>query len=514
MNPILFDSSATSFETNGVGVLLDVVSCNVVEELNGKFELNMTMLSSDKYFDKIEIGMIIVAQPNLTDSRQAFVIENITKNIDGEIEIYATHIAQHRTKLIPVDNYTSTSLADSLIKIKSKSKENNPFNLFTNKTSSAVQNFNFPLTMRECLGGYRGSLLDVYGGEYRWNNFDISLLDRRGQDTNIRILYGLNMVELNVDDEFDFDASITGILPFWFSDEQGLVEGTIQYTSNANQFPYKKTIPVDFSNEFETKPTVSQLNSLAQSFLANRGLPTRNLKVAFEQIQQFSTGDNIKVSQNLSLGDTVSIIYSDYNINYQSRIVEIDFDVLLERYNSMEIGDKKTTINEAITSLVESDVDDFTYVASDIKYSNALSGLQSTNVQNAIDELDEKIDKIGYTYSKGFTSLSLPNDSYTKAIELTNLPKGTYIVVSVFNFPTGATGVRRSITYANSSSVPTFSRYNGETENASTIGTTILQYTRVLTLNEDVNTLGLAGYHNNGGAIANCSGMLYATRIA
>ena len=197
--------------------------------------------------------------------------------------------------------------------------------------------------------------------------------------------------------------------------------------------------------------------------------------------------------------ETTPLPYDD-NVNVTNGVCEVELCHFA--VNGISISDLVQTFNTLPSG------------ASSVAYDGTSSGLSATDVQGAIDEVNTKVDKIGYTYSTGFTSLSLPNDTYTKAAELTNLPKGTYIVVSVFNFPTGTTGVRRSVTYPNSTTVPTFSRYNGETENASTTGTTVLQYTRALTINENTNTIGLAGYHNNGSAIANCSGMIYATRIA
>lgn len=37
----LFESTATSFQTNGLGGLSEALKCEVVEERNGSFELEM-----------------------------------------------------------------------------------------------------------------------------------------------------------------------------------------------------------------------------------------------------------------------------------------------------------------------------------------------------------------------------------------------------------------------------------------------------------------------------------------
>lgn len=41
MVPILFDKSATTWTTNGLGRLSEAISCKVTEERNGEYELEM-----------------------------------------------------------------------------------------------------------------------------------------------------------------------------------------------------------------------------------------------------------------------------------------------------------------------------------------------------------------------------------------------------------------------------------------------------------------------------------------
>lgn len=140
--------------------------------------------------------------------------------------------------------------------------------------------------------------------------------------------------------------------------------------------------------------------------------------------------------------------------------------------------------------------------------------VESINLENKVEALENKLGLIGYTYSTGFNSLTLSNGAYEHAATLRGLPKGTYIVMTIYNFNASANGVRRTITYANSDTVPTFTRYNGATMQPLSNGVSILQYTRVLTLNEETNTIGLAGYQSSGSSMTGCSGMIYATRIA
>lgn len=345
MKPRLFPSDAVSFANMGYG-MINAASCHVTENLNGEYELNMTMFSDDPKLPFMQIGSILAVKPNAEDPIQAFCVEEMKKNLKGEIEVYATHITQFRGKLIPVENYTATSLSDALSKALSKSMETNPFSLTTDKTVATGFTLDTPRSFRELLGGVEGSLLDKYGGEYHYDNFNIELLNHRGEDNGVRIFYGKNMTEFLADDQFDWDKSATGVVPFWYSEDSGLVMGDPQYSNNVDLYPYHRTVLKDYTDDYENQPTKADLESEAASWIANKGLPMTNLSVSFDEFIADNEGKKI------GLGDTVQVINSVYNVNYTSRIVKTDYDVLLERYAEIQVGDVKKTINQAIADTV------------------------------------------------------------------------------------------------------------------------------------------------------------------
>lgn len=345
MRPRLFAQDATMFDTLGLGSFAPI-SCNVVEEINGTYELNMIILANDPLMEQVQIGSIIAAKPNKTDPVQAFCVEHISKAISGEIEIYATHICQFRGKLIPVNKFTANGLAAAITAISSNSLETNPFTITTDKTSSATMTQDVPHSFRELLGGTEGSLIDTYGGELYYDNFSVKLLARRGSDEGTQVMYGKNMTEFIHESEFSWNGSATGVKPYYFSDD-GYVTSAVKYSQYANLFPYKKTVPMDFTDQFESLPTSAQVGNVAQAWINSRGLPSVNLTVAFDQFTEMSHTDDVHI------GDTVHIINSVYDVNMTSRIVGTDFNVLSEEYNTITIGELKDTVNDAITSLMD-----------------------------------------------------------------------------------------------------------------------------------------------------------------
>lgn len=346
MKPKLFRDDATDFNNMGFGVLNHAITCEVTENLGEAPTLTMTMLASDPLFQYVTIGNMIVCQPNKYDPQQAFVIEEVSKSISEEVTIYATHIAQHRAKLIPVGPFTASSLNDALTKMKTYSLETNPFTLIrdSGKTNvSATMTVANPMSFRELMGGVEGSIIDTYHGEWAYNNFTLTLYNKRGHDNGVRIMYRKNMTDFTHSEDFSWTNSPTGAIGFWRK-EDSLVQGSIQYSSTASDFPYKKTVVVDFSDKFEEAPTAAQLNTLASQWINGKGSPEISMEVAFAHLA-------FDQDKTIQIGDTVNVVNPVYHINTSKRIVGLVYDVLADEYTSVTIGAQKDTINDAIADI-------------------------------------------------------------------------------------------------------------------------------------------------------------------
>lgn len=348
MKPRLLRSDATAFDNLGFGALTHTISCIVKEELGVAPTLEMSLLNDDPNFVNVEVGNIIAVEPNKNDPIQAFVIEEISKPIDGIVTIYATHIAQHRTKLIPVAPFTASDLDTALSLMVSSSLESNPFTLVRDEGKNnvvATMHPTVPHSFRELMGGVEGSILDTYRGEWKYDNFTCTLYNKRGRDNGVRVMYGRNMSDFKLEEQFNWDNSATGVIGYWVNSEDGTtVIGDIQYSDYADLYPYKKTVCMDFSDKWENQPSVTDLNTYALSWINGKGLYGSTVEVAFEHL-------NVEGGADIGLGDTVHIFNGTYNFEMESRIVGLEYDVLAEEYTSVTIGEQRTTLNEAIADI-------------------------------------------------------------------------------------------------------------------------------------------------------------------
>ena len=87
MIPILFESTAKSFDNYGIGVLRDTTSCEITEERNGPYELTLKYPINGALYGYIKKERIIVAKPNDLAKNQAFRIYKISIPINGIITV-------------------------------------------------------------------------------------------------------------------------------------------------------------------------------------------------------------------------------------------------------------------------------------------------------------------------------------------------------------------------------------------------------------------------------------------
>lgn len=347
MKPILFPSTATEFNTQGLGVLTDAISCTVTEERNGAFELTMQYPDTGVHFAEITDRCIIYAIPSPYRAPQPFRIYRITRPMNGIIMVYAQHITYDLSG-VPLNPFTAVNAPDALSKLSLNAAVDSPFTFWTDKSTVASFAVSTPSSTRSVLGGSSGSILDVYGGEYEWDGFTVRLYGHRGYDKGVVISYGKNLTDIEQDRNISNVA--TGIYPYWTNAEGALVTCDPKIVNAPGTYDFTRVVPVDFSNDFEAQPTPAQLKARAEKYVEDNkiGIPKTSITASFVQLEQFPEYADIALLEKCDLCDTVTIRYPQLGVEAKAEIVKIETDVLLERYNSVEIGDVRTNIADTI----------------------------------------------------------------------------------------------------------------------------------------------------------------------
>ena len=358
--PILYDAAETDFGHNGQGILRDAIRCLVTEERNGRFELNMTYPIDGIHSDLIKYDNIIKADAGHALKNQRFRIEQVEKNESGMITVNAKHVSYLANDLVlaPLVKVDQSSASSVLDLWRDSIEGEHPFTVSSDivDNRSTTWKINNHPNARSVLGGSEGSILDTWGGEYRFDNYDIRLLRNRGSRANTLISYGRNLTDLT--QEENIANTMTSIYPYAiYSGVDGeeiitLDEGErVLHSKYIEHFAHPRVLPVDFSREFERgeRPTPEKLKELGLAYLAEYavGEPEVSINLSFVDLTKAINIGGLTQEQ-LNLCDEVLVRFEKLGIEKVAKVVRIEWDVLLGQYESLEIGSMQASLSDAV----------------------------------------------------------------------------------------------------------------------------------------------------------------------
>lgn len=339
MIPILYQTitEGTVPSDYGLGALSDCISCTITEERNGTYELTMIYSADGIHAEDIEPNRFIKAKPNYTDDPQLFRIYKVGKTMGGQFTVNAQHVSYDLSgKLITGGSAGSCVAACALLDNKAGN-----FTISTDKSTVATFSVSEPSSVRSWFGGKQGSLLDVYGGEWKYNNYTAELLNARGQDRGVTIRYGKNLTQLS--QEIDMSNLVTGIVPFFVDTNGNQTIGTMVPTGLVLDVP--RDVAIDFSQDVDPEsstPIATQLTNLATRYKNNNKLTSFMDSITLDFVQLES------LTERVDLCDTVHIYFEALGISASAKCISTTWDVLADRYTSTTFGDAKTNIADTI----------------------------------------------------------------------------------------------------------------------------------------------------------------------
>lgn len=398
MKPILYDANETAFTSNGIGVLNDCIECNTDEERNGIFECSLVYPISGQFYSEIKLDrFVLVKASNLpTRNLQPFRIYKISKPITGRVTVYASHIS-YQLNYILVKQFTANSPSEALAGMKAaanrvKNTDTCPFNFTYDGPADPVHYHGDKYTadaiapIRSRLGGSEGSLLDIWHGEFEWDMWNVIYhvperndICARGQNRGVIFRYGGNITDMT--QESDISELVTRVYPYChfttnessggseelssgetteYSTQQRdiyvEIDGKYVDAGTAANFSYPRVAMLDLSNELDNDFVNECLNNgaqgmtdlkaamvdLANEYIALQGVANENNQISF-----------IPPDDIVELCDIVTIENETLGVSTTTKIQKVSYNVLLEEYNSIEIGDLKSDFTESISSQVQ-----------------------------------------------------------------------------------------------------------------------------------------------------------------
>ena len=340
---------------NGVGALRDALYCTVTEERNGSYELEMGYPVSGRHYSELTLRGLICAKPNPYSEEQYFRVYKISRPINGQVIISAQHISYDLCG-IPVAPYTAGTAAQALDRLKSQATVECPFEFWTDLSTTADFAATVPSSLRSLLGGIDGSILDVYGGEYEWDNHTVKLHSERGTNRGVSIRYGKNLTDLT--QEENCTNVYTGVYPYW-ADSAGAVTqistGPVVDVPE-NQYSFARVLLLDLSQDYTERPTDEQLKQSALSYIkANKiGVPKVSLKLSYAQLEQTVEYKGKALLERVGLCDTVHVTFERLGVDATAKVIKTTYNVLLDRYDSVELGTPRSNLASTIVGIEKS----------------------------------------------------------------------------------------------------------------------------------------------------------------
>ena len=360
MIPILYNSNETDF-SGGVGFLSDCTRCVVTEERNGVYECEFSYPMDGRHYSEIEPDMIIKAKPNEMSDPQLFRIYRTSKPINGIVSFYCQHIS-YDLNVNVVDPFTlsgATALT-ALQGILNHCYYQHSFTAQSTLSFSETHDLKVdkPKPARMCLGGSEGSVLDLFGGEYEFDNFNIKLHAARGQDTGVTILYGKNLTDITSD--VNISNAYTAVYPYAVdTDRDGLYTLTekVIETGNTN-FGEPRVLSLDLTEKFnlpDEEITENKLRNLANSYITNNHISDvkQNIEISFVQLWQTQEYKDIALLQRVGLCDTVTVRYSKLGVSVKAKVIKTVYNALTEKYEKIELGKAKSNFGMTLKESIE-----------------------------------------------------------------------------------------------------------------------------------------------------------------
>lgn len=361
MIPILYAKTESTFTHNGIGFLKDATKCTVTEERNGSYECSLQYPITGQWYDQITEGCIIKAKANDTSEPQLFRIYKSSKPLKGIVTYSAEHISYDLNGIptlgFSVKNVTPQAAITRAIQDAGLPSAFTAISDISTLNSSTILT---PCSVRAILGGQAGSVLDVWSGEFEFDNFVVKLHKHRGSDRGVSIEYGKNLKDLK--QEANIADCYTHLMPYARYSQDGEGDEKIEvyvYLSekvlplnNAENIGHSKAYIMDFTDRFGEGEAVTEealrAKATAYAAAAELGVPKVNITVSFIQLWQTEEYKNIAPLERVMMCDTVAVRFSKLGVTARAKVIKTTYNTLEEKYDSVELGDAKSSFADTV----------------------------------------------------------------------------------------------------------------------------------------------------------------------
>lgn len=359
----IYSPSNTDFEKNGDMVLMPT-ACAINAELNGAWTIELEHpIDKEGRWKWIEETAVLKVPSFLTDD-QLFRVKTVDKS-DSGISATAEPIfmdAMNDCFLVDVrpTNKTGQQALDLMTAPNSK------YSGTSNIAKTATAYYEYKNLIEAINSDDENSFTNRWGGEILFNNFDIIINERVGADNGVQLLYGKNISENGFKETIDTSSVVTRIYPQAYNGRKpsGALGRNIYVDSPIiNSYPTIHSATITFDNvklyldasEDERKGIAdngvyvcynqAQLDARLE-FECEREFekgqidrPSLNIEADMVLLKNTEQYRDYAVLEDVSLGDTIHCKHNRLGIVTDARVISLEYDCILKKANSVELGD-------------------------------------------------------------------------------------------------------------------------------------------------------------------------------
>lgn len=389
-------STLISASNNGLGRLTECQSFIVHETLNGEYTAKMEVPIVAYNSGLLHHGGIIKAKADNITNWQLFRIHSFSKSLKaGMIVCEMNHISYDLNKIVTkLRGEIGASPSGALTVINNHTVGTNPFTITTTQTANTGRvEYLKPLSIKDALMG-ENSILSTWGGDIYWDNLNVQLMDRRGEDKlNVVVEYGKNI--LDAKQEYEIDNTYTHLLGYAFTPAFGtaIVDDRLVEVVATD---YPRVMLMDFSNLATNEASYAgnplyYIHKWATEYVEAHDIstPRVSISVDFLALESMKEYELIHDMQSINLGDKVTVKVAPMGMNLEGVCIEREYDTLNERHTKVQLGDYTKSLSNTLAGMNKANADEIQYIRRAMVQTatNASNGLMSASDKAKLDNL-------------------------------------------------------------------------------------------------------------------------------
>lgn len=334
MKIILFDKNTKKgqFTSFGYGKLTKISKCEVVEELNGRYDAELLINMSDSKQKLIKKWAIIYI-----DGQFFRVVNRTDIDKDNMVKIFARHIFYDINSGFIIDNRADNKTMLEAMQIAIPADFKNVFDV-----ESDVTDINSLYFVKNNGAENIFGIIDRWGkGELIRDNFNIKINNAKGSDKGVTFTYQkIDAIEIDEDTE----NVVTRLYPTG-KDGIALEEHYITIPNwNEEDYP-----PFHITKEikFEDAESTGELRVLARKEAERIGLARTNFKINVHDLSNTNLSKHIPSLSNVEVGDIVTIKHPKLDVRVKIKCIKKAHEKVTNKL-TLEFGQPMQSFFDAV----------------------------------------------------------------------------------------------------------------------------------------------------------------------